>query len=51
MRGPMISMGGDVMKMRTGVIALALFAAAAGSGLVLVREPERAGRSNRNSSS
>jgi quercetin dioxygenase-like cupin family protein len=44
MRGPMISMGGDVMKMRTGVIALALFAAAAGSGLVLVREPERAGQ-------
>jgi quercetin dioxygenase-like cupin family protein len=40
----MISMGGDVMKMRTGVIALALFAAAAGSGLVLVREPERAGQ-------
>jgi quercetin dioxygenase-like cupin family protein len=40
----MISMGGDVMKMRTGVIALALFAAAAGSGLVLVREPERAGK-------
>jgi quercetin dioxygenase-like cupin family protein len=44
MRGLMISMGGDVMKMRTGVIALALFAAAAGSGLVLVREPERAGK-------
>jgi quercetin dioxygenase-like cupin family protein len=32
------------MRMRTGVIALALFAAAAGSGLVLAREPESAGK-------
>jgi quercetin dioxygenase-like cupin family protein len=30
--------------MRTGIMALALFAAAAGSGLVLAREPESAGK-------
>src|SRR5262249_48548295 len=42
MRGQTISRG-DVMRMRIGVIALALFAAAA-SGIVLAREPESAGK-------